>query len=397
MPEEVGFVTMAGAKASQPSPEIGVGMLGYAFMGKAHSNAYKKIPYMIYPPPAIPRLVAISGRNEEGVKEAAQRYGYEGYYTDWRKMLRNDRVQLFDNGAPNIAHSKPCIAAAQAGKHILCEKPLAPTAKTAATMLEAVNKFGVKHMVGYNYRFLPAIRQARQLIENGALGEIYHYRAVYLQEWITDPDFPMSWRLDVDVAGSGALGDLGAHIIDLARFLVGEPRRVSALARTFVKERPLPDGSGRVPVGVDDAFVATLEFDNNTIGTIEASRFCPGRKNAMIVEINAARGSIRFNLERLNELEVFWKEDAPRTTQGFHDMLVSEAYHPFWSNWWPHGHMIGWEHTFIHEIAHLLDAIVNDKPVAPYGATFEDGYKCAVICDAILASARTGKSMNITY
>jgi len=388
---------MAGAKASQPSPEIGVGMLGYAFMGKAHSNAYKKIPYMIYPPPAIPRLVAISGRNEEGVKEAAQRYGYEGYYTDWRKMLRNDRVQLFDNGAPNIAHSKPCIAAAQAGKHILCEKPLAPTAKTAATMLEAVNKSGVKHMVGYNYRFLPAIRQARQLIENGALGEIYHYRAVYLQEWITDPDFPMSWRLDADVAGSGALGDLGAHIIDLARFLVGEPRRVSALARTFVKERPLPDGSGRVPVGVDDAFVATLEFDNNTIGTIEASRFCPGRKNAMIVEINAARGSIRFNLERLNELEVFWKDDAPRTTQGFHDVLVSEAYHPFWSNWWPHGHMIGWEHTFIHEIAHLLDAIVNDKPVAPYGATFEDGYKCAVICDAILASARTGKSMNITY
>ena len=397
MSEEVGFVTMAGAKASQPSPEIGVGMLGYAFMGKAHSNAYKKIPYMIYPPPAIPRLVAISGRNEEAVKEAAQRYGYEGYYTDWRKMLKNDRIQLFDNGAPNSAHAKPCIAAAQAGKHILCEKPLAPSAKTAATMLEAVNKSGVKHMVGYNYRFLPAIRQARQLIENGALGEIYHYRAVYLQEWITDPEFPMSWRLDVDVAGSGALGDLGAHIIDLARFLVGEPRRVSALARTFVKERPMPDGSGRVPVGVDDAFVATLEFDNNTIGTIEASRFCPGRKNAMIFEINASKGSIRFNLERLNELEVFWKEDAPRTTQGFHDVLVSEAYHPFWSNWWPHGHMIGWEHSFIHEIAHLLDAIVNDKPVAPYGATFEDGYKCAVICDAILTSARTGKSVNIKY
>ena len=397
MSEEVGFVTMAGAKASQPSPEIGIGMLGYAFMGKAHSNAYKKIPYMIYPPPAIPRLVAISGRNEEAVKEAAQRYGYEGYYTDWRKMLKNDRLQLFDNGAPNSAHAEPCIAAAQAGKHILCEKPLAPSAKTAATMLEAVNKSGVKHMVGYNYRFLPAIRQARQLIENGALGEIYHYRAVYLQEWITDPDFPMSWRLDVDVAGSGALGDLGAHIIDLARFLVGEPRRVSALARTFVKERPMPDGSGRVPVGVDDAFVATLEFDNNTIGTIEASRFCPGRKNAMIFEINAAKGSIRFNLERLNELEVFWKEDAPRTTQGFHDVLVSEAYHPFWSNWWPHGHMIGWEHSFIHEIAHFLDAIVNDKPVAPYGATFEDGYKCAVICDAILSSARTGKSVNIKY
>jgi predicted dehydrogenase len=396
MPDEVGFVTMAGAKASGEIPEIGVGMLGYAFMGKAHSNAYKKIPYMIYPPPAVPRLIAIAGRNEDAVREAAKRYGYEGYYTDWRKMLEDDRIQLFDNGSPNDAHAEPCIQAAQAGKHILCEKPLGRTAKEAAAMLEAVTKAGVTHMAGFNYRFVPAIRQARQLIESGQLGEIYHFRAMYLQEWITDPNFPLVWRLDKKVAGSGALGDLGAHIIDLARFLVGEPRTVSAITKTFIKKRPT-SGGGMADVNIDDAFVALVEFENGAIGTLEASRFCPGRKNHEVVEINGSKGSIVFNLERLNELDVFWKGDAPRETQGFHNVLVSESYHPFWEHWWPHGHMIGWEHSFVHEIAHLLDAIVNHKPVAPYGATFEDGYKNAVICDAILASAESEKYIKICY
>ena len=196
MSDEVGFVNMAGAKATGEAPEIGVGMMGYAFMGKAHTNAYKKLPYMIYPPPAIPRLIAIAGRNEDAVKEAAKRYGYESYYTDWKRMLKNDRIQLFDNGGPNDAHAAPCIAAAKAGKHILCEKPLARTAKEAAKMLEAVEKAGVVHMVAHNYRFVPAIRLARELIESGQLGEIYHFRAVYLQEWIMDPAFPFVWRLD---------------------------------------------------------------------------------------------------------------------------------------------------------------------------------------------------------
>jgi len=179
---ETGFTTMAGVKAEKPTPEIGVGMLGYAFMGKAHSNAFKKIPYMMYPPPAIPKLIAIAGRNEAAVKEAALRYGYEGYYTDWREMLKDDRIQLFDNGGPNDTHADPCIEAAKAGKHILCEKPLARTAKEAAAMLEAVTKAGVKHAVAFNYRFVPAIRQAKLLIESGALGQLYHFRAVYLQE-----------------------------------------------------------------------------------------------------------------------------------------------------------------------------------------------------------------------
>jgi predicted dehydrogenase len=397
MPSDTGFTTMAAAKSDKAVPEIGIGMLGYAFMGKAHTNAYKKIPYMIYPPPAVPRLVAIAGRNEDAAKEAAQRYGYERYYTDWREMLKNDRIQLFDNGGPNDAHAEPSIAAAQAGMHVLCEKPLARNAKEAATMLEAVTKAGVKHAVMFNYRFVPAIRQAKELIDSGALGQIYHFRAVYLQEWIM-PHYNQSmiWRLDKTQAGSGALGDLGAHIIDLGRFLVGELKNVSALTRTFIPERPLP-GGGLGQVTVDDAFMAAVEFENGAIGTVEATRFAAGRKNYNCFEINGEKGSLRFNLERMNELEVFWVGEEPKVTQGFHDVLVSEGYHPFWSNWWPHGHMIGWEHTFVHEITHVLDAIVNNKDVAPYCATFDDGYKNAVICDAILQSAESGRRVDIHY
>lgn len=396
MSDEVGFITMAGERATGEAPEIGVGMLGYAFMGKAHTNAFKKIPYMVYPPPAIPKLVTICGRNEEAVREAAKRYGYQRYTTDWKDLIRDENIQLFDNGGPNDAHAEPSIAAAQAGKHILCEKPLARNAREAAQMLEAVEKTGVVHMVAHNYRFVPAIRLAYDLIRSGQLGEIYHFRAVYLQEWIMDPNFPFVWRLDKNVSGSGALGDLGSHIIDLARFLVGEPRKVSALAKTFIKQRPVP-GGGTGEVTVDDAFVATVEFETGAIGTLEASRFCAGRKNHQVIEINGSKGTLIFNLERFNELEVFWKDEQPRETQGFHNVLVSESYHPFWKHWWPQGHIIGWEHTFVHEIAHLLDCIVNHKPVAPFGATFEDGYKNAVICDAILQSAEQEKTIYIRY
>jgi predicted dehydrogenase len=371
-------------------------MFGYAFMGKAHTNAYKKLPYMIYPPPAVPKLVAVAGRNEEGVREAALRYGYEGYYTDWRKMLADPRVQLVDNGGPNDMHAEVSIAAAEAGKHILCEKPLGRTRAEAKSMLDAVQKAGVKHMAAFNYRFVPAIRQAYELIQSGALGEIYHFRAVYLQEWIMDPAFPMVWRLQKKVAGSGALGDLGAHIIDLGRFLVGEPKSVMAMTRTFIKDRPLPDGSGTGTVDVDDAFAALVEFENGALGILEASRFAAGRKNHEVLEINGSKGSISFNLERFNELDVYWK-DGRRETQGFTNVLVTESYHPFWEHWWPQGHIIGWEHTFVHEIAHLLDAIVNDKDVGPLGATFEDGYRNAVICDAILESAESGRRVSIEY
>lgn len=393
--QPVGFVTMAGRKAESEAPVIGVGMLGYAFMGKAHSHAFKQIAHMMYPPAAVPRLVAIAGRNADSVEEARKRYGYEKAYTDWRELISDPDVQLFDNSGPNDAHAEPCIAAAQAGKHVFCEKPLARTAEEAKSMLDAVQKANVRHMVAFNYRFVPAVRLIRDLIDQGAFGQIYHFRATYLQEWIADVNFPMVWRLDKNTAGSGALGDLGAHIIDLARFLVGEPARIGALTRTFIKQRP-DDTGARQEVTVDDAFVSMFDFENGALGTLEATRFAPGRKNYNSFEINAEHGSVRFNLERLNELEVFWK-DGRHGTNGFTNVLVSESYHPFWSNWWPQGHMIGWEHTFVHEIDHLLRAITTGSAVEPYGATFDDGYKCAVICDAVLESAASGRLIDIRY
>lgn len=397
MSEGGGFTSMADARAEGDAPVLGIGMLGYAFMGKAHSNAFKTIPYMMYPPAAIPRLVGIAGRNQEAVEAAAQRYGYENAYTDWRSLIDNPDIQVFDNGGPNDAHAEPCIAAAQAGKHVFCEKPLARTAEEAKSMLDAVQKAGVKHMVAYNYRFVPAIAQAKQLIDSGALGRIFHFRAIYLQEWIIDPNFPKIWRLDKSVAGSGALGDLGSHVLDLARYLVGEPKSVMGMTQTFVKERPMPDGNGRGTVDVDDAFVSLIEFENGALGTVEASRFAQGRKNHQVLEINGENGSIKFNLERMNELEVFWAGEKPETTQGFHNVLVSEPYHPYWANWWPQGHMIGWEHTFVHEFDHFFRAIVNGTDVAPVGADFVDGYKNAVICDAIVESAQSGRRVDIRY
>ncbi len=397
MSEGSGFTSMAGARAESDAPEIGIGMLGYAFMGKAHSHALLNIAHMMYPPPAVPRLVGIAGRDEQAVAEAARRYGYEGYYTDWRAMLDSDDIQLFDNGGPNDTHAEPCIVAAERGKHILCEKPLARNADEAQSMLEAVQKAGVKNMVAFNYRFVPAIRQIRKLVDSGLLGQIYHFRAVYLQEWVmAHYNLPMIWRLQKSAAGSGALGDLGAHIIDLARYLVGEVTSVSGMTRTFIDERPWGDGTmGKVDV--DDAFTALLEFDNGALGTVEASRFAAGRKNGQRLEINAEKASIVFNLERLNELEIFWVGDEPAEAQGFRNVLVSEPSHPWWENWWPQGHIIGWEHTFVHEITHLLDCIVNDGAVAPIGADFVDGYRNAVICDAILESAASKRQVDCVY
>lgn len=396
--KDTGFTTMAGPKGKGDVPEIGVGMLGYAFMGKAHTNAYKTLPYMMYPPPAMPKLVGIAGTNPEGVAEAAKRYGYQKAYTDWHELLENDEVKLFDNCGPNALHSEPSIEALKSGKHVVCEKPIARDAEESWKMVEAAKKANLKNMIAFNYRFVPAIRLARELIESGKLGRIYHYRAVYLQEWVM-PHYgtPAIWRLDKKLAGSGALGDLGAHIIDLAHFLVGDMKAVSAMDQTFIERRDGPEGPESFKVEVDDAFVACVEFDNGAIGTLEATRFAGGRKNYEVLEINSEKGSIRFNLERLNELEVFWVGEQPKETQGFHTINITEGYHPFISNWWPHGHIIGWEHTFIHELTHLLDCIVNDKDVAPYGATFEDGYRAAVVCDAILKSAKAKKHIDIKY
>ena len=396
MAEKVGFVTMGEASAGGEIPEIGIGMLGYAFMGKAHSNAYRKIPYIYWPPPAIPRLIRIAGRSGEKVAQAARRYGFQSHTTDWRDLLDDPAIQVFDNCGPNDQHVDSCIAAAEAGKHIICEKPLGRTAAEARRMLDAATRAGVKHATAFNYRFVPAIRLARDLIQQGRLGRIFHFRARYLQEWITDPAFPMVWRLDAATAGSGALGDLGSHIIDLGRFLVGEPTSVSALTTTFIPERKTEDGR-TMKVEVDDAFEAIVRFENGAVGTLEASRFARGRKNANTFEINGEKGSIAFNMERLNELEVYLPEEGNGDVDGFRQVLVTEANHPYVNVWWPQGHIIGWEHTFVHQLHHFLDAVVNGTEVGPLCGTFEDGYRNAVICDAILESARAGRRVEITY
>ena len=363
--------------------DIGIGMLGYAFMGKAHSNAFKKIAYMTWPPPLVPRLIGIAGRNEEAVSEAATRYGYEYATTDWRDLVADERIGLFDNGGPNSLHGEATVAAAQAGKHVVCEKPLGRDADESFEIWRRVAATGVRHLCAFNYRFVPAVRLARELIDAGELGEIRHFRARYLQDWGDDPSLD-TWRFHPDEAGSGALGDLGAHVVDLARFLVGEIASVSGFVKTFLPGRR-----------VDDAIEAAVEFENGTVGTIEATRLALGRRNAFQWEINGARGSLAFDMERLNELQVF-RADGDRA-RGFRTVLVSEADHPFWEHWWPPGHIIGWGDTFVHELHHVLKAIAGEGEIAPYGATFEDGYRSAEVCDAIVRSGETGERVQLAY
>jgi predicted dehydrogenase len=380
---ETGLGSTSTVVAAGDLREIGVGMLGYAFMGKAHSNAFRKLPYIAWPPPLVPRLVAITGRDEDAVANAARRYGYERWSTDWRDVVSDPAIGLFDNGGPNSVHAEPTIAAAKAGKHVLCEKPLGRTAEESYDIWQQVAATGVKHMCAFNYRFVPAVRMAREMIEAGELGEIRHFRGRYLQDWGDDPTLD-TWRFKSDEAGSGALGDLGAHVIDLARFLVGEISSVSALVRTYVPGRQ-----------VDDAIEAVAEFDNGAVGTIEATRLALGHRNGLQWEINGTKKSLAFDLERLNELQVF-DGDGSRA-RGFTTVLVSEPDQPFWSMWWPPGHVIGWEHTFVHEILHLLTAIAEDGEVGPYGATFRDGYRAAEVCDAIVRSGESGRREGIAY
>jgi len=396
--KKVGFVSMAAEKKAGEIPEIGIGVLGYAFMGKAHSNGYKKMPYIFWPPPAKPKLIKICGRTEEKVAEEAKRYGYLDYCTDWHDLVGDERINIFVNVGPNNIHAEPCIEAAKAGKNVVCEKPLARNADEAKAMLDAVSKAGVKHLCNFNYRMMPALILAKKLIMDGKLGRIFHFRAKYLQEWIVDPDFPMVWRLDREVGGSGAMGDLGAHIVDLARWLCGEPKSVTAITKTFIDERPLlDDPSKKVKVEVDDAFVSTVEFENGAIGVLEGSRFCPGRKNYETIEINGELGSIYWDLEHMNYLNVYFKDEDPPDTVGFHAVSVTESFHPYYDKWWPHGHIIGWENTFVHTAYNIVNAVVNNVKLEPMVATFEDGYKAAVICDAMLQSAKSERKEKIEY
>jgi len=387
------FFTQGEAKSGDGDiPSIGIGMLGYAFMGRAHANALKKIPYTFWPPSLVPRLVDIAGRTEAAVAEAARRYGFERATTDWRDIVADPEVAVFDNTGPNDLHLEPTIAAAKAGKHVICEKPLGRTADEAFEIWSEVEKTGVKAMTAFNYRFFPAIRLIKSLFDDGTLGEVRHFRARYHQEWLVDPETPTSWRLDKSIAGSGALGDLGSHIIDLARYLAGDPTTVSANMRTFTEDRP----GGHVDV--DDAFDAVITFGNGALGILEATRVAPGRKNHMRFEISTTTGTVIFDQERMNEIELHLAGSEPAANaQGFRTVLVSETYHPYWEYWWPHGHMIGWEDSFVHELGHLLEAIATDGPIGPHGATLEDGYRVAEVVDAIVRSATKGTREDISY
>jgi predicted dehydrogenase len=386
------------------SNSIGVGLVGYKFMGKAHSNAYRQVAAFFPDVTLRPDMKAICGRDEAAVKAAAQQFGWQGYETDWRKLVARDDIGLVDISTPGDSHAPIAIAAAEAGKHIFCEKPLANTLDEARQMLEAVKKNNVVGMVNFNYRRVPAVQLARNLITSGRLGKIYHWRAIYLQDWIMDPNFPLVWRLQKDVAGAGTLGDLGAHIIDLARMLVGEITEVSGLTETFIKQRPVlaasdaglgaTAGAEMGEVTVDDAALFLTRFDNGAVGTFEVTRFAKGRANANSFEINGSKGSLRFNLERLNELDVLI-EDEQADIAGFRNVLVTNgAEHPYMSAWWPAGHIIGWEHTFTHGVLDLLNGIAAGTSPDP---TFEDGVRCQAVLDAVEKSASSKRWVSPEY
>jgi predicted dehydrogenase len=379
--------------ASVEAPRaVGVGMLGHGFMGKAHAHAYKSVAYMSWPPPLTPRLVVLAGRDAERVAEAARRYGFEQPATDWHELVEDPGVELFDNSGPNDLHAEPTIAALQAGKHVLCEKPLARTAEESHQIWRVAEAAGVVHMCGFNYRFVPAVRLARELIESGELGDIHSFRGSYLQDWLADPAAPHVWRLDRGRAGSGALGDIGAHVIDLARFLVGEIATVDGRVRTIVAERP----GGKVTV--DDAFEATVAFEGGAEGSISASRLSHGHRNSLTFTVDGTRGSLAFDLERLNELQLYLHASPPgERAQGFRRVLVTDPDHPLLEHWWPPGHVLGWADTFVDQTHHLLRAIAGEDGVAPYGATFEDGYRAAEVCDAILRASESGTRQGVPY
>jgi predicted dehydrogenase len=373
-------------------------MVGYAFMGQAHSQAWRTVNSAFDLPYSV-EMAAIVGRSEDKVSAAADKFGWRSYETDWKRLIDRDDIGLVDVCSPGGNHAEVAIAALNAGKHVLCEKPLANTVAEARQMVaaaEAAAGNGVKSMVGFNYRRVPAAAFARKLVQDGKLGAIRHIRAVYLQDWITDPEFPLVWRLKKDEAGSGALGDIGSHIVDLTQFITGQHiTGVSALTETFIKERPLVAsteglrGTGsaeRGEVTVDDAALFLARLSGGTIATYEASRFALGRKNGLRIELNGEKGSLVFDLERLNELELYLSEE-DNTVQGFRRVLITEAEHPYLSAWWPAGHIIGWEHSFTHEAFDLVTAIGEGTDPAP---SFADGLQVQLVLDAVEHSAAAG-------
>jgi len=379
---------------------LGVGLVGYS-IGRAHTHAWLNMPMYYYPPPAQPSLVAVAGRNQTRVKDFAKKYGYKKTYDNADALVNDPEVDLIDICTPPNQHSETTINACEAGKHVICEKPLARTSQEAQTMLRAAEKAGIKHMTAFNYRFMPAVSFARKLINDGFVGRPLSFRGAYLNIEIGDrgyinPDAPLDWHFKKETAGYGALADLGSHILDLARFLVGEVESVAGATATYVKERPLPESpTQKGKVEVDDSTVAAIKFANGALGTIEASWMAPGRKDFLRFEILGSEGSLRFNLERLNELEIFSLKD-PNELRGFRDVSTLSKAHPYMDKFWfEQSGGFGWDHAFVNEIYNFTDCIVNDKPVETVGATFLDGYKNCLLMDAIAQSASTERWVNV--
>ena len=379
---------------SDSSGELRVGMVGYAFMGAAHSQAWRTVNHAFDLPLRV-RMAAVCGRDEEKVRAAATRLGWERTYTDWRDLVAADDIDVVDICTPGDSHCEIALAALAAGKHVLCEKPLANTVEEAREMVaaaEAARAGGARSMCGFNYRRVPAVAFLRQLIATGRLGTVRHVRAVYLQDWIVDPQFPLVWRLQKDKAGSGALGDIGAHIVDLTQYVTGQSiTGVSALTETFVRERPLPSASSGLSaessselgtVTVDDAALFLARLSGGAVATYEATRFATGRKNGLRVEVNGSLGSAVFDLERLNELELY-DAGAPGTEQGFTRILVTEADHPYMAAWWPPGHIIGYEHSFTHEMRDFIEAVATGADPTP---SFEEALQVQLVLDAVARS-----------
>jgi predicted dehydrogenase len=377
---------------------LGVGMVGYAFMGAAHSQAWRTAG-RVFDLPLAPSMRAVCGRNAAAASAAASKLGWHSYETDWRALIARDDIDLVDICTPGDSHAEIAIAALEAGKHVLCEKPLANTvaeAEAMAAAAEGARARGVRSMVAFNYRRVPALALARQLVASERLGVVRHVRAVYLQDWIVDPQFPLVWRLQKDKAGSGALGDIAAHIVDAAQFVLGDLLTgVSAITETFIKERPLPSASSGLsasggadtgPVTVDDAALFLGRFAGGAVATFEATRFATGRKNAMRIEINGSEGSLAFDFESMNELS-FFDGTEPAETAGFRRILVTEPGHPYLEAWWPPGHLIGYEHTFTHEIRDLVVAIGQGEDPTP---SFADGLQVQRVLAAVEASAAGG-------
>jgi predicted dehydrogenase len=367
---------------------LDVAVLGYRFMGQAHANALARLPMFFPDAPDVHRHTLV-GRDEDALSEAADRLGFAHTATDWREVVAD--VDVFYNLGPNHVHAEPSIAALEAGVPVLCEKPLAPTLDDAARMRDAAADSDALAACAFNYRFVPALRYAKGLIDDGALGEIRQVRARYLQDWLVDPDAPWSWRNDAELAGSGALGDLGAHSVDLARFLVGEHAgevdRVSGHLQTFTEERPVEGSDEMRPVTVDDAYTAQAAFENGAMATFEASRVAPGHKNDHAVEIHGTDGSLRFSLERLNELEVLTGD-----ARGYETVLVTDESDPYVEAWWPPGHVLGWEHTFVHENYEFLSAVASGDEFSP---SFADAYAVQEVLDAVERSAESGEWVSV--